>query len=59
MLKIWSADKSRVADAQSMALALAAANSAASLGKYDPTSKHPSGLSADSLREGFRGWRTD
>mgnify|MGYP006298688741 CR=1 FL=1 len=56
MLKIWSADQSKAAEAQQMALALAAVNSAAALGKYDPSSKHPSTLSADSLREGFRGW---
>ena len=57
VLKIWSADKSKAAEAQQMAVALAAANAAASLGRYE--GPHPSALKGDSLREVFRGWRSD
>jgi fructose-bisphosphate aldolase class I len=56
VLKIWSADRSRAADAQQMAVALAAANAAAVQGKYDAAGKHPSVTSDSSLREAFRGW---
>jgi fructose-bisphosphate aldolase class I len=56
VLKIWSADSSRAAEAKQMAVALAAANAAAVRGKYDAAGKHPSVTSDSSLREAFRGW---
>lgn len=57
VLKIWSADKDRKTEAQQMAVALAAANAAASRGRYE--GPHPSALQGESLREAFRGWRSD
>jgi hypothetical protein len=56
VLKIWSANRSKAAEAQQMAVALAAANAAAVQGKYDAAGKHPSVTSDSSLREAFRGW---
>lgn len=56
VLKIWSADSSRAAEAKQMAVALAAANAAAVRGAYDAAGKHPSVTSDSSLREAFRGW---
>eukprot|EP00878_Enallax_costatus_P001823 GHUV01001981.1.p1 GENE.GHUV01001981.1~~GHUV01001981.1.p1 ORF type:complete len:376 (+),score=110.86 GHUV01001981.1:258-1385(+) len=57
VLKIWSEDRSQAQEAKQMAVALAAANAAASLGRYE--GPHPSVTSAKSLREEFRGWRAD
>jgi fructose-bisphosphate aldolase, class I len=54
VLKLWSADNSATQQAQTMAVALAAANGAAMQGAY--TGPHPSITSADSLQETFRGW---
>ncbi|KAK9868157.1 hypothetical protein WJX84_002256 [Apatococcus fuscideae] len=55
VLDIWSKDRSKVAEAQQMAAALAAANGAASVGQWD--GQHPSVLSSSqSLLETFRGW---
>ncbi|GLC46522.1 hypothetical protein PLESTF_000956500 [Pleodorina starrii] len=58
VLKLWSSDQTRVAEAQQLALALARANSEAALGAYAQGGQggHPSTLSVDSLRENFRGW---
>lgn len=60
MLKLWSSDQGRAPEAQALAVALAAANSAAALGRYDTSAsapRHPSTLVAgDSLKENFRGW---
>lgn len=59
MLKLWSEDpQGNQAAARDMAAALARANGAATLGRYE--GPHPSITSAaGSLREDFRGWRTD
>lgn len=54
VLKLWSADSSATQQAQAMAVALAAANGAATRGAY--TGPHPSITSGDSLQETFRGW---
>ena len=55
MLKIWSADQSRAAEAQQMAAALARVNGLAAQGRYQ--GNHPTILQgAGSLREDFRGW---
>ncbi|KAK9839825.1 hypothetical protein WJX81_004472 [Elliptochloris bilobata] len=60
VLEIWKEDRECVAAmerARAMAAALAAANGAASAGRYEAGS-HPSILSGGgSLREAFRGWR--
>ncbi|PNH10678.1 Fructose-bisphosphate aldolase B [Tetrabaena socialis] len=57
VLKLWSADQSRVAEAQALALELARVNSEASLGRYSGgEGAHPSTLSVATLRETFRGW---
>lgn len=57
-MKIWSSDRTAGAEARQMAAALAAANSRAVQGRYE--GPHPSLTSASvSLREDFRGWRTD
>ncbi len=53
VLKLWSADQTQVEAAQNLAVALARANSLASLGKYE--GPHPS-ASSGSLHETFRGW---
>lgn len=59
VLKLWSSDQTKVAEAQKVAAALAQVNSLASLGKY-AGGPHPStDEGAASLREGFRGWRAD
>eukprot|EP00798_Chlamydomonas_sp_ICE-L_P016275 gene16275-22455_t len=55
VLKLWAADKSKVNEARALALAVAQANSQASMGQY--TGPHPSTDEGSSLREGFRGWR--
>lgn len=61
MLKLWIAEREGKASpgkAKEMASAIAAANAAASLGKYE--GPHPSINSGEaSLRETYRGWRTD
>lgn len=55
VLRLWADDSSNAPRAQRMAEALAAANSAASRGKY--SGPHPSVLKSDgSLHETFRGW---
>mmetsp|Transcript_12968 Transcript_12968/g.22897 ORF Transcript_12968/g.22897 Transcript_12968/m.22897 type:complete len:358 (-) Transcript_12968:780-1853(-) len=56
VLKLWADDPTQIDRAQVMALALAQANSQASMGAYQ--GPHPSGASTDTLRETFRGWRT-
>jgi fructose-bisphosphate aldolase class I len=58
VLKLWSEDRSKTAEAQAMAVALARANSAAARGVYE--GPHPSVTSsaAGSLTENFRGWRS-
>ncbi|GFR50055.1 hypothetical protein Agub_g12196 [Astrephomene gubernaculifera] len=60
VLKLWSADRTSVAPAQHLALQLARVNSEAALGRYaggqEGGQPHPSRLSAESLRENFRGW---
>ncbi|KAG2500563.1 hypothetical protein HYH03_001334 [Edaphochlamys debaryana] len=55
VLKLWAADRTRVAEAQAMALALARVNSEAALGTYCGE-QHPSTLGAATLHENFRGW---
>ena len=61
VLKLWVAEREGKASpgkTKEMASAVAAANAAASLGKYQ--GPHPSITSGDaSLRETYRGWRTD
>ena len=61
VLKLWVAERAGKASpgkAKEMASAVAAANAAASLGKYQ--GPHPSVTSGDaSLRETYRGWRID
>ena len=58
VLKVWSEDRQATHEAKAMAAALAAANSKATMGKY--CGPHPSITSGEqSLRENFRGWRTD
>ena len=61
VLKLWVEDREGPEPqrrARQMAAALAAANSAATLAKYN--GPHPSLASgSSSLRETFRGWRTD
>ncbi|KAI7844816.1 hypothetical protein COHA_001695 [Chlorella ohadii] len=59
VLKLWSEDREGNAQqCRDMAAALARANSQAVLGRYE--GPHPSITSqAGSLRETFRGWRTD
>ena len=61
VLKLWVAEREGKASpgkAKEMASAVAAANAAASLGRYQ--GPHPSITSGDaSLRETYRGWRTD
>ena len=58
VLKIWSEDRQATQEAKTMATALAAANSKATMGTY--CGPHPSITSSEqSLRENFRGWRTD
>mmetsp|Transcript_31136 Transcript_31136/g.69204 ORF Transcript_31136/g.69204 Transcript_31136/m.69204 type:complete len:363 (+) Transcript_31136:59-1147(+) len=54
VLKLWAADQSKVQEAQAVAVALAAANSRASLGRY--AGSHPSKAEPGSLYESFRGW---
>lgn len=56
VLKLWSSDRTRVVEAQQLALALARVNSEGALGRYSAAGGHPSTLSVDSLRENFRGW---
>ncbi len=56
VLKLWGEDTSRTAEAQAMATALVAANSAAALGRYE--GPHPC-ITAAGLGEAFRGWRSD
>ena len=56
VLEVWSKDMSSLMNkqrAQELAVRLACANAAATLGQY--TGPHPS-LSFGSLKEGFRGW---
>lgn len=53
VLRIWGGNNERKVEAQEMGLALAKANSEATLGKY--SGPHPS-TCTDDLREGFRGW---
>jgi fructose-bisphosphate aldolase class I len=59
VLQLWSEDREGNAQrCRDMAAALAAANSRAVLGRYE--GPHPSITSSQgSLRESFRGWRTD
>ena len=59
MLKLWSEDREgNQQKCRDMAAALAHANGLAVLGRYE--GPHPSITShAGSLREDFRGWRTD
>lgn len=59
MLQLWSQDPTTNGQAcREMAAALAAANIAAVKGRYQ--GPHPSITSQQgSLRESFRGWRTD
>jgi fructose-bisphosphate aldolase class I len=60
VLKLWSEDQGEASKARcrEMAAALAHANSRAVLGKFE--GPHPSITSQQgSLRETFRGWRTD
>eukprot|EP01024_Parvocaulis_polyphysoides_P040232 TRINITY_DN3654_c0_g6_i1.p1 TRINITY_DN3654_c0_g6~~TRINITY_DN3654_c0_g6_i1.p1 ORF type:complete len:358 (+),score=39.21 TRINITY_DN3654_c0_g6_i1:147-1220(+) len=58
VLDIWSADRSATEQAKKMASELARANGMAQLGKYE--GPHPSVLQQNgTLRESFRGWRTD
>ena len=58
VLQLWSEDRSNAQRCRDMAAAVARANSAATLGRYE--GPHPSVTShAGSLRETFRGWRTD
>lgn len=59
MLKLWSEDAAgNQQRCKDMAAALARANGQATLGRYE--GPHPSITSqAGSLRETFRGWRTD
>ncbi|PNW86605.1 hypothetical protein CHLRE_02g093450v5 [Chlamydomonas reinhardtii] len=57
VLKLWSSDQTRVAEAQQLALALARVNSEAALGNYNASSgSHPSTLGTATLHETFRGW---
>lgn len=61
VLKLWTEERAgqvEVGTAKKMAAALAAANAAAARGAFQGA--HPSITSgAGSLRETFRGWRTD
>ena len=56
VLEVWSEDRSSLMNkqrAQELAVRLACANAAATLGQY--TGPHPS-LTSGHLKEGFRGW---
>eukprot|EP01026_Neomeris_dumetosa_P034768 TRINITY_DN27864_c0_g1_i2.p1 TRINITY_DN27864_c0_g1~~TRINITY_DN27864_c0_g1_i2.p1 ORF type:complete len:251 (-),score=27.26 TRINITY_DN27864_c0_g1_i2:291-1043(-) len=57
VLNIWSADQSATDAARKMALELARANGMAQVGMYK--GPHPSQQKGDTLREDFRGWRSD
>lgn len=58
VLKLWSEDQANPQRCRDMAAALAWTNSQATLGWYE--GPHPSVTSQQgSLRENFRGWRTD
>ena len=55
VLKTWASGPAAAPEAQRLAAALAAANSAAARGCY--SGPHPSARAADGgLREAFRGW---
>eukprot|EP01023_Acetabularia_acetabulum_P014933 TRINITY_DN17259_c0_g1_i1.p1 TRINITY_DN17259_c0_g1~~TRINITY_DN17259_c0_g1_i1.p1 ORF type:complete len:360 (-),score=57.47 TRINITY_DN17259_c0_g1_i1:359-1438(-) len=57
VLEIWGADQTDTQKAKNMAYELAKANGLAQIGKYN--GPHPSLQQNDTLRENFRGWRTD
>lgn len=55
-MNLWAGKSENIEDAKKVAAALALANARAQLGKFE--GEHPSKMTAKTLYEGFRGWRS-